>query len=344
MNDLTHKGTGEIETERLLLRRFNISDANEVFREWASHENVAKYLQWKKHESIGETKTYLLDVIGGYSRPDKYIWAAEHKKEGILIGSISAEMADERSKTATMGYCFGERFWNCGYATEALRAVSDYMFYDVNINRLEAYHSVENPASGRVLQKAGFFLEGHMKQKYAAWNGICHDSDFYGLVKDDFKKQYEPEIKEFLDVEKIKLSAYTIAFKCTELSPVTVIKNYISGYKFNIIDKDAKTVFGEISLRLGFSESLYYSGHVGYFVDERYRNAGVATAACEIILNLARAHGFKKILITSDHANKASRRVCEKIGAKLIRIAELPIWHKLYAKGGRFECIYELSI
>ena len=341
MINLTHKGTGEMETERLLLRRFTMGDANEVFREWASYDDVVKYLPWQKHGSIADTKTFLLDVVGGYSRPDKYCWGIGLKEGSILIGSISAEIESERDKTARVGYCLGERFWNMGYATEALRAVTDYMFYDVGINRLEAYHSINNPASGRVLSKAGFLPEGHMRQKYMTGGGEYQDSDFYGLVREDFEKQYEPETKEFLDLGKFDLSAYSLNLKCVEFYPGDAKKNHVPMYRFNIIEKNSEEVFGEISLRLGFTEALYYGGHIGYSVKEQYRNMGVATAACEIILGLAKAHKFKKLLLTNNHQNKASRRVCEKIGARLVRIAELPKWHDLYIKGQRFECIYE---
>lgn len=319
-----------------------MSDANEIFREWANYDNVVKYLTWQKHSSISETKTCLLDIIGGYSRPDKYVWGIEHKKEGFLIGSISAETV-ERAKTAELGFCLGERFWNCGYAAEALRAVSDYMFLDVGVNRLEAYHSVRNPASGRVLQKAGFFKEGHMKQKYITGGGIYQDSDFYGLVKEDFDRGYEPEVKDFLDLGKTELTAYNLSLRCAGYHPGETSKNRVPGYRFDITDKSSGAVFGEISLCLGFTEAMYYTGHIGCFVNEQYRGVGVATAACKIILNLVKAHKFGKILLASDHADKASRRVCEKTGARLIRIAGLPERHDLYAKGGRFACVYELT-
>jgi RimJ/RimL family protein N-acetyltransferase len=71
---------------------------------------------------------------------------------------------------------------------------------------------------------------------------------------------------------------------------------------------------------------------------------GVATAACGIILELVKAHKFKKIIITNNKTNKASRRVCEKLGARLVRIAKLPPWHDLYIDGERFECIYEIVL
>ena len=344
MIDLTHTGTREIETDRLLLRRLAIGDANEVFREWASYDSVVKYLTWEKHSSISETKTFLLGVIAGYGQPDKYVWGIQLKDEGILIGSISMEIEAGNSRTARAGYCLGERFWNCGFATEALRAVMDYMFYDVNINRIEAFHSVHNPASGRVMQKAGMFKEGACRQKYMAGGGEFQDADIYGLVKADFERQYEPEIKGFLDLGELDLSAYGLSLKCSKLNPDDGKKRRAPEYIFDIIEKNSGEAFGVAELRIGFSDWLYYGGHVGYFVNEKCRNMGVATLACGIVANLARAHKFKKILITSSPANRASRRVCEKIGARLIRIAPLPEWHDLYIKGQRFECIYELTL
>ena len=343
MLNLTHTGTQEIETGRLLLRRFVMSDANEIFREWMSYENISKYMRWEYHKSISETKTFLMNTIAGYEQFNTYQWGIELKNEGILIGAIGANIYSERDRNATVGYCLGERFWNRGYATEALRAVMDYMFYDVNVNRVEGCSSINNPASGKVMQKAGLIKEGTIRQEYMTGEGEYQDVDLYGLVKEDFEKLYEPEIKDFLDLREMNLSAYSLSLKCSEYYEGDIKKNHVPAYNFDIIEKNSDMVCGEISLRLGFTEGLYYGGHIGYTVNEDYRNMGVATVACGIILELVRAHGFKKIIITNNHTNKASRRVCEKIGARLVRIAKLPQWHDLYIIGQRYECIYELD-
>ena len=335
---------GEIETERLLLRPFALNDANEVFREWASHKNVTEYLTWNAHGSISETKAFLLDMISNYERDGIYCWGILNKDEDLLIGSISAKITDERSKIAELGYVVGERFWNMGYGSEALRAVCDYMLYDANMNRLEGFCSVKNPASGRVMQKAGLVKEGHMRQKYITGKGEYQDSDFYGLVKKDFEAQFWPGITEFLDLGKFNLFAHGLYLVCRELYPGNPKKNHVPGYTFDIIEKNSRDIFGEISLRLGFTDGLYYGGHIGFSVFEQYRNLGVATTACGIVLELAKAHKFQKIIITNNHANKASRRVCEKLGAKMVRIARIPEWHDLYIRGQRLECIYELKI
>ncbi|MCL2096965.1 MAG: GNAT family N-acetyltransferase [Oscillospiraceae bacterium] len=342
--NLTHTGTVEIQTERLLLRRFVLGDANEMFREWASHENVTRYLTWDKHSSVSETKTFLMQRLNDYESPDNYFWAIQLKDEGVLIGSISAAILNERSKFADAGYCLGERFWGNGYASEALRAVMDYMIYDVKINRIESVHSVNNPKSGRVMQKAGMIYEGRCRQNYITGSGKYQDSDLYALVKEDFESNYKPGVKDFLDLGEIRLSMQSLSLKCTECYGGDKAKNFVPAYLFDITEKNSGIICGEINLRLGFNDNLYYGGHIGYTVYESFRNMGVATGACGIILELAKEQGFKKVIVTNNYTNKASRRVCEKIGGRLIRIAKLPEWHDLYIQGQRFVCIYEITL
>ena len=68
--------------------------------------------------------------------------------------------------------------------TEALCAVIRYAFDSAGVNRLEAFHSVRNPASGAVMRKAGMLLEGRARQKYRSHMGY-EDCDLYGICRDD---------------------------------------------------------------------------------------------------------------------------------------------------------------
>ena len=340
---LNDTGTQEIETERLRLRRFLIDDANEMFQEWTSNENVTRYLTWERHKSVEQTKTYLFDVIVSYEQDNRYSWGIELKETGGLIGSIGASIKNESPRNASVGYCLGERFWNKGYGTEALRAVIDYMFYDVNVNRLEAVHSVNNPASGRIMQKAGMLKEGRLRQELIK-DGKYHDCDLYALVKEDFENLYKPEKQDFFDLDGKDLSKHNVKLVCYEYAAGNPEKKYVPVYKFDITEKSSGTDLGKIDLRLGFSDGLYYGGHIGYTVNSEYQNMGIATIACKIVLQIAKAHGFKKIIITNNHSNRASARVCEKSGARLIRVAKLPEWHNLYKEGERYENIYEVVL
>ena len=119
-------------------------------------------------------------------------------------------------------------------------------------------------------------------------------------------------------------------------------------YDFAIC-KDSEKI-GEINLRVGYGgfgpdeSSLYYGGQIGYGVDENHRGNGYAVRACRLLLPVAKAHDMTKLLITNHIGNDASRRVCEKLGLRLVRTIRLPEWHDLYKEGQRYINIFEWSI
>ena len=84
---LTHKGTKTIITERLILRKFRVDDATDMFNNWASDENVTRFLTWKPHESVDATKQLLEGWVAAYDNEKTYNWIIEYK--GQAIGSIS---------------------------------------------------------------------------------------------------------------------------------------------------------------------------------------------------------------------------------------------------------------
>ena len=133
-----------------------------------------------------------------------------------------------------------------------------------------------------------------------------------------------------------------VSLVCVDKLPAGFIKGYVPTYNFEIRDRGARVGF--ISLRVGFTKSLFYSGHIGYSVDAQYRGKGYAGRACLLMLPLMRAHCMTNILITNNPDNIASRRVCEKLGAKLLRIVKLPRSHELYKAGDRYKNIFEWDI
>ena len=89
-----HKGTQKIDTERLILRKFKNTDAEEIFNNWLSDTEVSKYMVWNHQKNIEETKRWLEKCIAKYEKLDSYNWGIELKESGELIGSISANKAD----------------------------------------------------------------------------------------------------------------------------------------------------------------------------------------------------------------------------------------------------------
>ena len=185
---LTHKGTKTIETDRLILRQFTMEDAPAMFRNWANDDEVTKHLTWPTHSDVEVTKMVLSDWTSHYAKPDFYNWAIVLKENGPEpIGNISVVGINKEVDAATMGYCMSRAHWRKGVMPEALKAVVDFLFDEVGFNRIEAEHDVNNPASGRVMEKAALRYEGTLRQSGRNNQGIV-DLVWRAILRSDWEK------------------------------------------------------------------------------------------------------------------------------------------------------------
>ncbi|MCI9086594.1 MAG: GNAT family N-acetyltransferase [Clostridia bacterium] len=182
---MNHKGTQTIETKRLILRQFKISDAKQMFDNWANDIEVTKYLTWSPHGSPEVTKALLSDWVSSYQNDSYYNWCIELKETSQAIGSIGTVKILEYIDAVSIGYCIAKEYWRKGIMTEALNAVIKFFFDEVGVNRIAAAHDTDNPASGRVMAKCGMKYEGTFIQAASNNHGIC-DIAVYGLVKRDY--------------------------------------------------------------------------------------------------------------------------------------------------------------
>ena len=182
---MKHCGTKRLETERLILRRFVMEDAEAMFQNWASDREVTKFLTWPAHESVQASKTVLEDWTAAYARETTYQWAITLREdERRPIGSIGAVKLDDALSCVQVGYCLGWRWWHRGIMSEALRAVMDFFFSDVGANRVEARFDPRNIHSGMVMQKCGMQYEGTQRSADRNNQGIC-DVCWYARLKSD---------------------------------------------------------------------------------------------------------------------------------------------------------------
>ena len=188
---LNHKGTKTIETDRLILRQFTMEDAEPMFRNWANDDEVTKHLTWPTHSDVEVTKMVLSDWTSHYPEPDFYNWAIVLKENGPEpIGNISVVRINPNTDCAAMGYCMSRAHWRKGVMPEALKAVVDFLFDEVGFNRIEAEHDVNNPASGRVMEKAGLRYEGTLRQSGRSNQGII-DVVWRAILREDWRKEHE---------------------------------------------------------------------------------------------------------------------------------------------------------
>jgi len=182
---MEHKGTAAIETSRLLLRRFRKRDAPAVFANWANDEMVTKYLTWPPHKSVAVTEKVISEWTESYKNDGFYQWAIVLKKIDEPIGSISVVGKDEKVNSVHIGYCIGRKWWNQGIVTEAFSAVIRFLFEEVKVNRIDARHDTNNPASGRVMEKCGLKYEGTLRQADFNNQGIV-DVSVYSISASEY--------------------------------------------------------------------------------------------------------------------------------------------------------------
>lgn len=177
---LNHIGTKNIETNRLLLRKFKEDDGKEIFDTWLSDADVAKYMIWNSHNDLEETNNWLEKSINKYNNNQIYNWGIELKENNKLIGSISANAFDDNNECYEIGYTIGKKYWNNGYATEALKAIIRFLNKEVGISKLICRCAIENIASEKVIKKAGFKYK--KKGEYSSLDGKRHfESNEYYL-------------------------------------------------------------------------------------------------------------------------------------------------------------------
>lgn len=185
---LNHKGTQEIRTSRLLLRKIRIDDYMDMYL-YTSKKEVAKYVTWNMHKNPDETKNICQIWVNQYENDYKYHWAIVF--DNRVIGNI--EIIKIIDTTAFIGWQLDSEYWNKGIMSEAAAAVRDYMFEKIKIERLNASFILENIGSGRVMQKIGMkkissnkYYEELPKQEHRLeFDGM--PIGFYSITKEEWQ-------------------------------------------------------------------------------------------------------------------------------------------------------------
>ena len=180
---LTHQGSKTLQTSRLVLRKAVAEDAAPMLRNWAGDSTVTTYLTWPPHNDLRVSEAVVNSWVRDAEKETSYHWMIVLKELGEPIGSIGVTALDEGVEKAEIGYCIGKAWWGQGIMSEALKAVMDYLFDEVGMNRVEACHDPRNPASGAVMKKCGMTYEATLRQFGRNNQGIC-DVCIYALLKE----------------------------------------------------------------------------------------------------------------------------------------------------------------
>jgi ribosomal-protein-alanine N-acetyltransferase len=171
-----------IETPRLILRRPVLEDAASIFERYARDPDVTRYLTWRPHQSIEQTKEFLRRCCALSERREAFPWVIVAKGETGPIGMIDLRPQGER---AEIGYVLARPYWGQGYMTEAAHAVVEWVLRQPGIYRVWAVCDVENTASARVLEKVGMQREGVLRRWIIHPNvdAVPRDCYCYAMIK-----------------------------------------------------------------------------------------------------------------------------------------------------------------
>lgn len=337
-----------LETERLILRTFKEDDLAAVHSYASCPENIL-YMEWGPNTREQTLAFINWSITQAGDDPCKnYQYAAVMKDTDTLIGACNLAISGDE---AEIGWILHRDYWKQGYGPEMGKALLKLGFEDLSLHRILAHCAAENYGSFRVMEKIGMrreglFIEGRSAHKLS--DKKYGDELSYAMLKEEWEIQKEIAyynalpcvFNDFIDVPD--LSDGVIYLVCTAKKPAIPDKKWVPGYDFAVCKNGER--IGEINLRIGYTDGLYYGGQIGYGIDEKHRGNGYAVRACRLLATVAKAHGMRKLLITNNQPNTASKRVCEKLGARFVRVARIPQWHDLYKEGHRFENIFEWSV
>lgn len=176
----------ELPGERIILRSPGMNDAEDFFS-FAKDKENCRFVLWDAHESPAESRNVLRGMIRRNKRGEPPTFAIALKTDGCFIGTIGFQWIDAANCNCEIGYSIANRLWNRGLATEALRTLLPYAFVTLGLNRVQAKHDVQNPASGRVLMHAGFAQEG-ISRASILLKGRMADMVRYALLKEEWAK------------------------------------------------------------------------------------------------------------------------------------------------------------
>ena len=170
-----------LETERLLLRRVNESDVNEVFALRSNLETM-KYISRPLVKTIDDALEHIAMINAKIENNEGINWAITYKGSPKLIGILGHYRIKTEHHRAEIGYMLHKEHNGKGIITEAVQEVVKYGFNEMKLHSIEAIIDPKNFGSEKVLQKCGFIKEAHFKEN-EFFEGRFLDSVIYSILK-----------------------------------------------------------------------------------------------------------------------------------------------------------------
>lgn len=179
----------QLTTDRLLLRQLSLKDAEKIFA-LRSDEVVNKYLDRPAATSVEEAKAFINKINSGIQANQSMYWAICFKDQPELVGTICMWNFSEEENKAEIGYELLPQFHGKGIMQEAFSKVVAYGFQTLELSRIEAWTTIQNNGSKKILERNHFKRNVELEEKID--RGVEGPGCIiYSLSKEIFKQQVE---------------------------------------------------------------------------------------------------------------------------------------------------------
>jgi len=174
--------TPVLESKRIILRSLSLNDANDIFKNWTSDSEVAKFMIWDLHKSVEDTLEWLNIEVQNIESKHHYVWGFVLKETGELFGSGAINFKQELG-CYELGYNIMKKYWGQGLTTEAGKVILDFAISTLGEKKFFCRHAVDNIGSQKVMTKLGF--EYYADSAYTSFSGEKHFSskDYYLIIE-----------------------------------------------------------------------------------------------------------------------------------------------------------------
>lgn len=238
-----------IETKRLLLRPFQENDA-EAFFACCQNPNLGNNAGWAPHKTLNESREILHSAFIG----QEGIWAVTLKDTQQLIASIGIvpDPKRENPQVRMLGYWLDEPYWGKGYMSEAVQAVLNYGFNELQLSLITANCYPHNKRSQQVLKRNGFIYEGILHQAELTYNGNIYDHECYYIP--NIARPTEQDYDELIQLweKSVRSTHHFLTEESIQFYKPLIRNHYLSAVELSII----RNSHGKIAAFMGLSDEL----------------------------------------------------------------------------------------
>jgi ribosomal-protein-alanine N-acetyltransferase len=184
INETYFKHFPTLESDRLLLRKLELTDALEVLS-IRSDESVMAYMDSERQSTVEQSERFISMKLNMYQENTGIFWAIIEKSTNTFIGDFSFFKVDHKNSRGEVGYTSKSEFWGKGYMQEAMISILSFGFRELKIHSLEAHINPGNDKSRAILTKMGFQKEAYFRENHY-YDGKYLDSETYSLLASEF--------------------------------------------------------------------------------------------------------------------------------------------------------------